>query len=89
MDKQAVFMTKEEWIENPYWAKYYEEAPSKECKQYIALEFYYSDTEDEEAAEAMDKLEPKLSLNDWKHLYAYCANNPRKGVIAKKIAELE
>ena len=34
-------------------------------------------------------IEENLKLVDWKHLYKYCGNNPRKGVIARKIQEME
>ena len=30
-----------------------------------------------------------VKLEDWKHLYKYCGNNPRKGVIAKRIQEMK
>ena len=28
-----------EWLENPFWREYYEEAPSDRCRELIALEF--------------------------------------------------
>ena len=77
------------WLENPYWLGYYEEAPTEICKTLVALEFYYSDTEDEEASELMDQMEGKLGLEDLKHLLKYCGQNPRRAKIAAAIAELE
>ena len=77
-----------EWLQNPYWAEYYNTAPSDRCKEYIALDFYYSDTEDEGAAEALDKFEPFLELEDWEHIYKY-TEGPERAKIAQKIAELK
>ena len=78
-----------EWLENPYWKKYYEEAPSDSCRQYIALDFRYSDTEDEEVAEAMDALLETLRAEDLRHLAAYAGNNPQKAAFLKRAEELE
>ncbi|QUA54586.1 HD domain-containing protein [Aristaeella lactis] len=78
-----------EWLENPAWREYYETAPSIECQTLIALEFWYSETESEAAVEAMEGVETDLKLDDWKHLYKWCGNNPRKGLIARKIQEME
>ena len=81
--------TLQSWRKNPFWNQYYKTAPSILCKTLIALEYYYSDTESEDAANAMDQVEESLGLEDWKHLYHYCGNNPRKGKIRRKIKELE
>ena len=88
VDENKVQESVAEFLENPYWAKYYNEAPSDVCKRYIALEFYFSDSEDEEAADEMDSLENELNLADWQHLLKYCGNNPRRVVIAEKIKAL-
>ena len=78
-----------EWLENPHWKKYYEEAPSDTCRQYIALDFRYSDTEDEEVAEEMDALLEKLRAEDFRHLAACAGNNPQKAAFLKRAEELE
>ena len=78
-----------EWLENPAWREYYETAPSIQCQTLIALEFWYSETESEAAVEAMGVVEEDLSLEDWKHLYKYCGNNPRRRIIEKRIEQLE
>ena len=79
----------EEWLENPAWQEYYEKAPSEQCREFIALEFLYSDEESDEIAAAMDEKEKMLTIRDWQHLYKYCGNNPRKTFIRKKIRELK
>lgn len=76
------------WLANPYWAKYYNEAPSLICKDYIALQFLYSDTGDDNVAHEMDLLEPLLRLNDWKHLLSFSSCKPERGKIMQKIKEL-
>ncbi len=78
-----------EWLENPYWKKYYEEAPSEKCREYIALEFRYSDTEDEEIAEEMDALLETLRAEDLRHLAAYAGNNPERAALLKRAEEME
>lgn len=78
-----------EWLENPYWKKYYEEAPSDACREYIALEFRYSDTENEEIAEEMDALLETLRAEDLRHLAAYAGNNPQKAAFLKRAEALE
>ena len=79
----------QEWLENPAWKAYYEEAPSDRCREFIALEFYYSDTEDEETAQNMDKIEAGLGIEDLKHLAKYAGNNPRKAALIRKIETLQ
>ena len=78
-----------EWLENPFWAAYYWNAPSDLCREFIALEFYYSEYEEEETGEEMDRLEERLGVSDLRYLMNHCGNNPRKGVLARKIAEKE
>ena len=73
-----------EWLVNPHWREYYQKAPSRRCRTLITLEFWYSETESEAAAEAMNLLEEKLSAEDWDHLYRYCGNNPRKEYIRRR-----
>ena len=78
-----------EWLKNPSWAEYYGGAPSERCREFIALEFYYSEYEEEEASEAMDWIEDEMDAEELRYLFARCGNNPRKGVLARKIAERE
>ena len=70
-----------EWLENPTWRKYYEEAPSEKCREYITLEFRYSDTEDEEIAEEMDALLETLGAEELRHLAAYAGNTPQRTIL--------
>ena len=88
-DREEVREILEETMENPFWAAYYNDAPSDRCKEYIALEFYYSEYEDDETARALDQMENDLAIEDWKHLLKYSGNNPGRGKIAKRITELE
>ncbi len=78
-----------EWLENPAWREYYEDAPSDRCRKFIALEFRYSDTEDDETAKQMDAVEAELSVQDLRYLARYAGNNPRKADLMKRIAALE
>ena len=89
IDTKEVKSILDDTLENPYWAGYYNGAPSDKCKEYIALQFYYSEYEDDDAAEAMDAMEADLTLDDWKHLLKYAGNTPEHGRILKKIEALE
>lgn len=77
------------FLENPYWRRYYETAPSELCKQYIEQEFCYSQYTSPEAYETIIEIENMLSLDDWKHLLTFCGNNPRRAFIKKVIQALE
>ena len=77
-----------EWLENPYWREYYEKAPSEKCREVIALEFLYSELEEDEVLEQLDEAEKELSLEDWRHLYRYCGNSPEKKRIHDRIVDL-
>ena len=78
-----------EWLENPHWAEYYSSAPAGRCREFIALEFFFSETEDEEAGEEMDRIENEMDAAELRHLLKWCGNNPRKEILARRIAELE
>lgn len=78
----------EEWLENPRWRKYWEEAPSEKCREQIALEFHYSEYELDETAAMLDRIEEELSLEDWRYLLKECGNNPRRKIIQSRIAAL-
>lgn len=78
-----------EFMENSYWKKYYENAPTELCKEYITMEFYSSEYQTPEAEAVMGEMEEELALEDWKYLLKYCGNNPRKTFILKKIDSLK
>ena len=89
INRNEVRKNLEEMLENPFWAEYYHKAPSARCQEFIGLEFYYSEYEDDETGAAMDAIEDEMNVSDLRHLFRYCGNNPRKGVLARKIAEKE
>lgn len=74
----------EEWLKNPSWKMYYDAAPSEMCRTYIALDFYASETEDEEAFKAMDALLGKLSEDDLRYLMEN-AEGPERAVFARAL----
>lgn len=80
-----------DFIRNPHWKEYYEEAPSDVCKEYIKYEFLFSDTDEyeEKVAQVLRELEDRFTVDDWKHLIKYCGNNPFKSRCRAKIKELE
>ncbi len=73
------------YMENPYWCRYYETAPSEVCKEFITMEFYNSEHQTPEAEDVLREMEDELGLEDWKHLLKYCGNNPRRAFITKVI----
>ena len=76
-----------EWLENPSWREFYEQAPSEKCREVIALEFVYSELETEEILEELEAAEKELGLEDWQYLYRY-AHGPEKKRIHDRIVEL-
>ena len=86
VDRKAVWKNLEDWMGNPFWAEYYNGAPSEKCREFVAMELYYSETEDEEAGEEMDAIEAELEVPDLRWLMAHCGNNPRKKVLHDRIA---
>ena len=86
---RAIKNVLDEYMGNPYWAEYYHSAPSDRCREFIALEFYYSEYEDEETGAAMDGIEEQMNAEELRHLMKHCGNNPRKGILARRIAEQE
>ena len=77
-----------EWLENPSWAEYWNGAPTERCRAFITLEFFYSEYEEEETAEAMDRIEAEMSAEELKYLLKYCGRNPRMKVLLDRIAAL-
>ncbi|MBQ9251572.1 MAG: hypothetical protein IJ188_02925 [Clostridia bacterium] len=88
VNQDAVKEVLTEWLDNPYWAAYYNDAPTEECKHYVALQMYASDTEDEEAFEELDQLLKHMGLPELNHLLQYAGNTPERARIAKIIDHL-
>lgn len=76
-----------EWLKNPAWAEYWRGAPSGRCRDFIALEFYYSEYEDEETAREMDRIEEALETAELRYLAEHAGNNPRKAALLRRIGE--
>lgn len=89
VDKDDIQENLKEWLENPSWAEYYNAAPSDRCREFIALEFYYSETENDEVLQTMDAIEDEMNAAELRHLMKWCGNNPRKSVLARKIEKIE
>lgn len=88
INKQAVRENLDERLQNPTWKKHYDGAPSQKCREYIALDFYASETEDEEAFDALDAKLRELSREDVQYLYEQ-AYGPEKAKFAKLLEELK
>lgn len=94
MNKKAMEKALAAFMKNPFWREYLETAPSEQCKEYIKLEFYYSDLtiagsdERDEVAKAMQQYESQFSVLDWKHLQKYAGNNPFWIKCKQKVEEL-
>ena len=82
----------QQFMRNPYWRAYYEEAPSEAAKQRVKLCFFWSLTRDEakylKAIEEAKKLEKQYTIADCKHELRYSGNNPGLLYWKKKIEEL-
>ena len=69
IDQQKVREVLDEWLQNPSWKEVYDGAPSSKCRKYIAMMFYSSETESQEAFDEIDRLEKGLSLTDLNYMY--------------------
>ena len=67
----------ESFLENPFWATYYDAAPSG-AKEVIALEFYMSSREtaqdDAEVLSVLDEVRANLDAEDLGYLAAHSPN---------------
>ena len=88
LDRDEIRKNLEDWMGNPFWAEYYNGAPSEKCREFVAMELYYSETENEEAGEAMDAVEAVLEIPDLRWLMDHCGNNPRKKFLHDRIEAL-
>jgi len=68
IDSKDVRRNLDEWLQNPSWKGIYDNAPSEACRKYLAMLFYASETEEEEAFDAMDQMEQNLSLDDLRYM---------------------
>ena len=92
MNERKVNIALKDFCKNQYWKKYYETAPTSNCKRYIELEFYFSYyysliTDYEELKNEKSNLEKEFIKADWLHLLRYCGHNPKKIYYIKKSEE--
>lgn len=89
LDESKVQKAVEEFRKNPYWREYYDNAPTENCKRYVALEFYIGEYLDlQSPREEIMKLREIMTLQDFVHLYKYVGHNPLKGLYRGKIVAL-
>ena len=93
VDVSALSEAVAKFKENPYWAKYLNEAPSDKSKEFIKYNFYYSTIDDDdkdidEVVEKLDSFEDELGLEDWKYLLKYNKGNQFGEICKEKIKEL-
>lgn len=77
---------------NPYWAGYYDDAPSDNCRKLIAAiwvsSLFHVPESDDEFVNLRLKLEENLTREDWEHLYWYAGNTTWRGYCNQKIQEM-
>lgn len=86
IDPTAVRQNLDEWLQNPTWKELYDGAPSAACRKYIAMDFYASETEEDEAFDELDRMLEALDAEDLKYLYNG-AEGPEKKRFAQLIAQ--
>ena len=80
------------FMENPYWRKMYEEAPSEELKEYYRIRFDNSgfvtgkENPDEEAEKRLEEL--PLSKQDIEYLKQYAGSGMARAYYRKHIERL-
>ena len=86
MDEKELQKTIESFLENPFWAEYYDAAPSG-AKEIIALEFYRSSSErahhDPEAQSVLEECREALEKEDISYL-AQNSPNPYERALYRK-----
>lgn len=87
LDEKKVNKAIEVFCVNPYWRRYYKEAPTEVCKQRVALDFCYSLYREPESKALYEALEAQFGLEDWKHMLRFCGNNPLRTKYRKKVEE--
>lgn len=86
IDPYAVDRNLSEWLENPSWKAIYENAPTEESKKYLEMLFYASETEEDEAFNALDALEELLKPVDYEYMYSF-TQGPERAKWARKMAQ--
>ena len=93
IDKEKLKIAFDEYMENPAWAEYYNNAPSDNCKRYIRFNWFrskYGEPEDiEEFKKLRDSYWDKLSIEDCEYIREHVGNNPFRKVCSDKIKELK
>lgn len=93
MDKKKVKEAFDEYMKNPSWEKYYESAPSEECKEYIRFGWYrskFGEPKDvDEYIKLRDTVWDKLSVEDWEYIMEHVGNSPFRKVCKERIARLK
>ena len=88
--ESAVENAKSVYLQNPYWKKAYDEAPSDAARRHCELDFYnswYFGSKDGIAEQR--RIEKNLTLDDWKYLLKYSANSPFRAKCLENIKRLE
>ena len=89
VDEEKIQKAVETFCKNPYWQKYYDDAPSDACRRKIALDFCRSLFFEPKEREPFEEAEKDFTVDDWKYLLKYCGNNPLYTKYKNKIKELE
>ena len=88
-DQEKLNAAVELFTKNPFYKEKLDGAPSKECREYIALGFYWSAFIDADDYQADKKrLEDAMTVEDWEYLLKYTGNDPMHAFITNKIKAL-
>lgn len=77
------------FLEDPYRAEYYGNAPSFGCRMYIAYQCYHSEYEDEVSAAGMDRVLSHLDTTEVNWLLKYSGHDPERGRLEQRIRQLQ
>ena len=95
VDKKKMDEAFQRYMKNPAWKREYENAPSKECKEYLRYTYYSSQYYDPDADDAKDfddlqqQVESKMNVQDWEYIKSTVGNSPFVAYCNKKIKELQ
>ncbi len=84
-EEMIVKMALDDYLENPFWRKVYEGAPTEVSRRWWEMEFAHSwifyfleEEPDEEYYGRQGEPESEMGLEDWEYLYRYSGANPFK-----------
>ena len=93
IDKKKEKIAFDAFMKNPSWERYYKNAPSEECREYIRFVWYGSKFDEpkdpDEYKKLRDSVWGKLSVEDWEYIMDHVGNSPFRKICKENIDRLK